>query len=178
MKKLMIMALMLIGFGISASAQNFGLGVNVGYGTEVSNPSFGVKALYDINESFTLAPSFNYYLPKTMETVEYGGISAESKLKCWDVNLDLHWTCYDADMYQLYPLVGISYFNVKAEAEASGGGYDVEVDAGSEGKFGVNLGFGGQLCLTENWLVSAEVKYQIISDLNQFVPSVSLMYKF
>lgn len=54
MKKLMIMALMLIGFGISASAQNFGFGVNLGYGNEVSKPSFGLKALYDINESFTL----------------------------------------------------------------------------------------------------------------------------
>ena len=80
-------------------------------------------------------------------------------------------------MYQLYPIAGISYFNVKAEAEASAGGYDVNVSE-SEGKFGVNLGFGGQLYLTENWLVSAEVKYQIISDFNQFVPSLSLMYKF
>lgn len=177
MKKIMIMALMLIGFGISASAQNFGLGVNLGYGSEISKPSFGVKALYDINESFTLAPSFNFYLPETMEEGYYDGVHAESKLKCWDVNVDLHWNCYDADMYQLYPIAGISYFNVKAEAEASAGGYDVNVSE-SEGKFGVNLGFGGQLYLTENWLVSAEVKYQIISDFNQFVPSLSLMYKF
>ena len=177
MKKFMIMALMLIGFGISASAQNLGLGVNLGYGSEVKNPSFGLKALYDINESFTIAPSFNYYLPKT-ESESYDGISAEGKLKCWDVNVDVHWICYDADMYQLYPLAGISYFNVKAEAEASGGGYNVTVDAGSEGEFAINLGFGGQLYLTENWLVSAEVKYQIIDNLNQFVPSLSLMYKF
>lgn len=173
----MIMALMLIGFGISAAAQNFGLGVNVGYGSEVSKPSFGVKALYDINESFTVAPSFNYYLPKTLESYSYGGANAESKLKCWDVNVDLHWTCYDADMYQLYPLVGVSYFNVKYDAEASYGGVSAEASE-SEGKFGVNLGFGGQLYLTENWLVSAEVKYQIISDFNQFVPSLSLAYKF
>ena len=55
MKKFMIMALMLIGFGISASAQNLGLGVNLGYGSEVKNPFFGIKALYDINESFTIA---------------------------------------------------------------------------------------------------------------------------
>lgn len=177
MKKFIVMALMLIGFGVSASAQNFGLGVNLGYGSEVKNPSFGIKALYDINESFTIAPSFNYYLPKTMASFSYGGVEAESKLKSWDLNVDVHWICYNAEKYQLYPLAGLSYLNVKADAEASYGNFEAEVDE-SAGEFGVNLGFGGQLYLNDNWLVSAELKYQIISDLNQFVPSLSLMYKF
>lgn len=48
----------------------------------------------------------------------------------------------------------------------------------SEGKFGLNLGFGGQMNLTENLVASAEVKYQIISDFNQFVLSLSLIYNF
>lgn len=69
------------------------------------------------------------------------------------------------------------HFNAKLSAEASYEGYK-EKESESEGKFGINLGFGGQLNLAENWLVSAEVKYQIISDFNQFVPSLSLMYKF
>lgn len=164
MKKLMIMALMLIGFSISAFAQNWGVGINLGYGNEISKPSLGVKALYDINESFTLAPSFNFYLP---ETEEYSGY--ESKLNYWDLNLDLHWTCYDDDMYQLYPIVGVTYLNAKVSVD----GYNE-----SEGKFGVNLGFGGQMYLTEIWLISAEVKYQIIDNVNQLVPSLSLVYKF
>ena len=160
MKKLMIMALMLIGFGISASAQNWGIGFNLGYGSEVSKPSLGIKAIYDINESFAIAPSFNYYLPEE----EYG-----YKYNFWDVNFDLHWTCYDADMYQLYPLVGLSYLGATAK-------YDGEKE--SDGKLGVNLGFGGQVYLTDNWVASAEVKYQIISNTNQLVPSLSLIYKF
>ena len=41
MKKLMIMAFMLIGLSISAFAQNWGLGVNLGYGNDVSKPSLG-----------------------------------------------------------------------------------------------------------------------------------------
>lgn len=164
MKKIMIMALMLIGFGISASAQNFGLGVNLGYGSEIEKPSFGIKALYDINESFTLTPSFNYYLKEEVDGFD---------INFWDINLDLHWNCYDADMYQLYPLAGVTYLKGKVSAEESG----FEISS-SDGKFGVNLGFGGQLYLTENWLVSAEVKYQIIDNVNQFVPSLSLMYKF
>ena len=70
MKKLMIMAFMLIGLSISAFAQNWGLGVNLGYGNDVSKPSLGLKALYDISETFTIAPSLNIYLPKTESKLE------------------------------------------------------------------------------------------------------------
>lgn len=160
MKKFIVMALMLIGIGVSASAQNFGLGVNLGYGSEISKPSFGVKALYDVTETFALAPSFNFYLKEEA----YGG-----DVKYWDANFDIHWICYDADMYQLYPLAGVTYLGVKVSED----GYSE-----SDGKLGVNLGFGGQLYLTDTWLISAEVKYQIIDNVNQFVPSLSLMYKF
>ncbi len=176
MKKLMIMAFMLIGLSISAFAQNWGLGVNLGYGNDVSKPSLGLKALYDISETFTIAPSLNIYLPKT-ESASESGINAEAKLKCWDINADIHWNFYNQDNCKLYPLAGISYFNAKVSAEVSAGGYS-EGASESEGKFGINLGFGGQMHLTEAWIASAEIKYQIIEEFKQFVPSLSLIYKF
>lgn len=176
MKKLMITALMLIGIGISASAQNWGLGVNLGYGNDVSKPSFGIKALYDINEEFTLAPSLNFYLPET-ESASSGGASLEAELKCWDINADVHWNFYNTNKGKLYPLAGVSYFNAKISAKASAGGQK-ESASKSEGKFGINLGFGGQMNLSEKWVASAEIKYQIIEEFKQFVPSLSLIYKF
>ena len=176
MKKIMIMAVLLIGFSISAMAQNWALGVNLGYGNDVSKPSFGIKALYDLNESFTIAPSLNIYLPQTEEAHE-SGLSVEAKLKCWDINADVHWNFYNENNCKLYPLAGITYFHVKAEAEASYGGYS-EGASESEGKFGINLGFGGQMNLSDAWIASAEIKYQIIEEFKQFVPSLSLIYKF
>ena len=176
MKKLMFIAFMLIGLGISATAQNWGLGVNLGYGNDVSKPSFGIKTLYDINESFAIAPSFNYYLPKT-ESASYQGVHAEAKLKCWDINADIHWNCYNSENAKLYPLVGLTYFNAKVSAEASYQGEKGKASE-SEGKFGMNLGFGGQINLSETWIASAEIKYQIIEEFKQFVPSLSLIYKF
>ena len=74
-------------------------------------------------------------------------------------------------------MAGISYFNAKVSEEVSAGGYS-EGASESEGKFGINLGFGGQMHLTEAWIVSAEIKYQIIEEFKQFVPSLSLIYKF
>lgn len=176
MKKITLTALMLIGFGISALAQNFGLGINLGYGNDVSKPSFGIKALYDINESFTIAPSLNFYLSET-EKASYQGVHAEASLKCWDINADVHYNFHITEKFNLYPLAGVSFFNAKLSAKASYEGEKGEANE-SEGKFGVNLGFGGQLNLSDSWVASAEIKYQIIEDLNQFVPSLSLIYKF
>ena len=45
------------------------------------------------------------------------------------------------------------------------------------GKFGANLGIGGQLNLGSNWAVGVEAKYQIV-DGGQFVPMASAMYRF
>ena len=174
MKKLIVLALMLISVGVTASAQtpNVGIGLNLGYGNEVSKPSVGVKMLFDINEAFTVAPSFNYYFTDKFEL-----LGVKTKLSCWDLNADVHWNFYNKDGYKLYPLAGVSYFNAKASVEAGLGSYDVEASE-SEGKFGLNLGFGGQMNLTGNLVASAEVKYQIISGFNQFVPSLSFIYMF
>jgi outer membrane protein X len=77
----------------------------------------------------------------------------------------------------LYPFAGLSYFNVQSSVEAGIGNFDVNTSE-SEGKFGFNLGFGGQMNLAENLVASAEVKYQIVSDFEQFAFSLSLIYKF
>ena len=174
MKKVVFLAIMLIGISITAFSQtkNVGIGLNLGYGNEVSQPSIGAKMLFDVDQAFTIAPSFNYYFPEKFEL-----LGVETKFTCWDLNADVHWNFYNKDKYKLYPLVGLSYFSVKSSVEASLGDYDVE-GSESEGKFGVNLGFGGQMYLSENLVASAEVKYQIISDFNQFVPSLSLIYMF
>lgn len=172
MKKAIVLAVMLISVSVTALAQKVGFGLNLGYGNEVSKPSVGAKMLFDLNKSFSIAPSFNYYFADKFEL-----LGVETKLSCWDLNADVHWNCYVQDKYKLYPFAGLSYFNVKSSVEAGIGSYDIEASE-SEGKFGVNLGFGGQLSLAENLVASIELKYQIISDFNQFVPSLSLIYMF
>lgn len=172
MKKAIVLAVMLISVSVTAFSQNFGIGLNLGYGTEVSKPSIGAKALFDINEAFTIAPSFNYYFADKFEL-----LGVETKLSCWDLNADVHWNFFNKDKYKLYPLVGLSYFNVKSSAEAGIGNINMKY-SDSEGKFGANIGFGGQMYLTNNLVAIAEIKYQIISDFNQFTPSLSLIYMF
>lgn len=160
MKKLFLLAVVaLISVTTFAQDGKWAAGVNIGYGSDISKPSIGVKALYDINNSFTVAPSFNYYFQKKDEGV---------KMNYWDLNCDLHWNVVSKESFKFYPLAGITYLHRKASIEGI---------SGSDSWFGANIGVGGQFNLSSNWAAAVEAKYQII-DGSQFVPSLSLMYRF
>lgn len=177
MKKLFLVVLVAaISSAIYAQDNKWAAGISFGYGSEVGKPSIGAKVLYNITDKFTVAPSFNYYF-KDSEEYSEGGADAEASVKCWDINVDLHWNVVAKEKFNLYPLVGITYFHAKGEASASASGVEVSTSA-SDGKVGANIGIGGQLNFASNWAAALELKYQIISDYNQFVPALSIMYRF
>lgn len=161
MKKfLLVVAMAFIASVSFAQSGKWAAGVNLGYGcaSDISKPSIGVKALYNISDQFTLAPSFNYYFQKKYYDL---------KVNFWNLNCNLHWNVVSKENVRIYPLAGITYL----DAIVSG-------DGEADGKFGANLGAGGQLNIGSNWAASLEVKYQIISETAQLVPSLSLMYRF
>ena len=147
-----------------AQSGPWSIGLNIGYGTDVEKPFLGGKIMYGINESFDVAGSFNYYFKDSYDF----GYGDELTMKWWDINADVHWNVFKGTSYKLYPLAGLTYMQVKLS--------DGE-DSDSDGKFGVNLGVGGQYDFTDNFAVGVELKAQII-DGTQFVPMATLMYKF
>lgn len=167
MRKLFLIAIIAI-ISSTAFAQNekWGIGLNIGYGSNsnLKKPSIGVKATYDISDLLTIAPTFNYYFQKKMTEGE-----VEAKINMWDINCDVHFNLLRKDNIKVYPLAGLSYLHSKVATE----GYD-----GSDSEIGVNLGVGAQFAVAPRFAIAPEVKYQIISGLNQLVPSVSIMYKF
>ena len=174
MMKKFLMAAMFCMALISGSAQEtkWGGGINIGYGTDVSKPFLGAKAHYDITDAFTVAASFNHYFKETVDLGEFGATGVEGKLKCWDINADFHWNVFRNEIFKFYPLVGLTYLHLKGSTEVAGASI-----SNSDGKFGANLGIGGQLNLGSNWAVGVEAKYQIV-DGGQFVPMASAMYRF
>lgn len=66
--------------------------------------------------------------------------------------------------------LGCSYEKGNGELNADGS-YDT-------GKFGVNLGGGAQYDLTDHLMLNFEVKYSLVSDLDQCVISLGAAYKF
>lgn len=177
MKKLFVLMSFIALVASSAFAQKgeTAVGVNLGYGSEISNLGIGAKFQYGITDAIRAEASFDYFLKKD-------GVSM------WDVNLNAHYLFPVADKFKVYPLVGLTYAHCKASyddenvmdfpaAYADDYGDFGDSDE-SDGKFGVNLGAGASYDLTEKLALNLEVKYQLISHFNQVVFGVGLAYKF
>ena len=154
------------------------VGLNISYGTEISNIGFGVKGQYNFTDAIRAEASFDYFLKK-------------DGMSMWDINVNVHYLFSVAKKLKLYPLIGLTYTNWKA-------GYSTEADDDPDvskysksdpseddesvsdhlSRFGVNLGGGISYEVIDKLLLNAEVKYQLISDFGQAVFSVGVAYKF
>ena len=163
MKKI-FMSLLISVFALSVCAQKGekAIGLNVGYGSEIENVSIGAKFNYGLTDQIRLSPSFNYFLKKD-------GLSA------YEFNADVHYLLEVAPKISLYPLAGLNYSSWKYSADVDFLGISLSA---SDSKLGLNLGGGLGLQLSENMSVGFELKYVIVSDMDQIVPSFNLMFKF
>ena len=139
MKKLFVTLMMclLTSTALWAQDSKWGIGLNLGYGTDVfgGQAFLGGRVLYDIDPRFDVVGSFNRYFK------EYGA-------KVWDINADFHWNVYHHRVFEVYPLIGLTYMHTKW-------------GSAKDGAFGVNLGGGGMVNITDHWhvpLLTAEKK--------------------
>ncbi len=101
----------------------------------------------------------------------------------WDINANAHYLINVADKFNVYPLAGIGYTNwsyryvVHVKNEPNGPNSTEEVK-GTDGRIAINLGGGVEYAVTDNIILNAEMKYQIISNYNQLVLGVGVAYKF
>lgn len=182
MKKLLLtLACAMTSLFASAQAKTAAVGLNLNYGTEIESLGLGVKGSYCFTDHIRGEASFNYFFPKDHFTM-------------WEINANAHYLFNIGDKFKVYPLVGLTYVHGhlsgfdtpdydggdwgwgapmrKANGEInSDGSYDT-------GKFGVNLGGGAQYDLTDNFMLNFEVKYSLVSDLDQCVISLGAAYKF
>ena len=192
MKKLFMVAIILmVGVGVAMAQKDVkAVGLNLNYGSEISNLGIGAKFQYGITDAIRIEPSFNYYLEK-------------DGLGLWDVNANIHYLFDVAEKIKVYPLAGLGYANVKSswgfeydedydyedyyslksrgwDEDFDYGDYEEEMEGGStnSGEIVVNLGVGAEYQLNEKLSVGAELKYQIISNFNQIVFGVGATYRF
>lgn len=92
----------------------------------------------------------------------------------FDINANVHYLFPVASNVRLYPLAGFTYTNWHLDL-GKVGDYNV---SGSDGKFGVNLGAGAEFNLAANWVMNLEIKYQLISDVDQGVFNLGVAYNF
>lgn len=155
MKKFFVTLLVCLMTSAALWAQDskWGIGLNLGYGTEASQAFLGGRVLYDIDDRFDVVGSFNHYFK-------------DGELKSWDINADFHWNVYHNEYFEVYPLAGLTLLHQK-----------IGVIDYKDSFFGVNIGAGIMFNITDAWKIGVEMKGQIMSD-SQFVPLVTAMYRF
>ena len=163
MKKINIAACMaLLGCGsVFAQQGKQAIGGNLSYGTEIESVGIGLKYQYNITDQIRIEPSMNYFFKN-------------DGLSMFDINANIHYLFPIASNISLYPLAGFTYTNWHLDL-GKAGDYDV---SGSDGKFGVNLGAGMEFDLDKNWSLNFDIKYQLISDLDQAVFNLGVAYNF
>ena len=163
MKKIIIAACMaLLGCGsVFAQQGKQAIGGNLSYGTEIESVGIGLKYQYNITDQIRIEPSMNYFFKN-------------DGLSMFDINANIHYLFPIASNISLYPLAGFTYTNWHLDL-GKAGDYDV---SGSDGKFGVNLGAGMEFDLDKNWSLNFDIKYQLISDLDQAVFNLGVAYNF
>lgn len=154
-KVLLTLACAMTSLFASAQAKTAAVGLNLNYGTEIESLGLGVKGSYCFTDHIRGEASFNYFFPKDHFTM-------------WEINANAHYLFNIGDKFKVYPLVGLTYVH----------GHLSGFDTPDTGKFGVNLGGGAQYDLTDHLMLNFEVKYSLVSDLDQCVISLGAAYKF
>ena len=98
MKKLFILACMLVLFVCGAHAQQGkqAFGFHLGYGTEIESVGIGVKYQYNILDALRLEPSVDYFFKN-------------DGVDMFDFNVNAHYLFPVASGARLYPLFGLTY---------------------------------------------------------------------
>lgn len=171
-QKLFILTLSVVFIGLfsnSAQAQDIDtrIGVLLAYGTEIENLGIGANAEFGIADNLSISPSLIYYLPKSHGLIKTNWIEA---------NANANYYFLSDDKFDVYGLAGLNYSSIKVKYDGSIQGIDRNI-SNSDGRFGLNLGAGANMHLSnDNIMPFAELKYVII-DGGQLVIAAGVKFR-
>lgn len=151
MKKLAFAIMVLImGTAVKQANAQFSIGPGIGFATDISSLGLSANAAYQIDESWAATASFTYFLEK-----DY-----------------LQWTAFDfnanynlTDIENLGTLYGIGGINITSVSfdfpnfEHD----DFSLESHSSSDFGINLGAGLNIDLSEKMVLAPEMTYTVSS---------------
>jgi len=166
----------------SLTSAQIKIGGKLSYGTEIESLGIGAKAIYELDENFSLSGELNYFFgSNTNSTINVQGFDIgeqEVETSLTTLNTDLHYNLSNLNDLSLYAIGGLnfSFYSTELSSENNfpGVGGQSSFD-NSETFIGLNLGIGGSYPITDNLNAISELKY-IINDLDQIVFSAGIVY--
>ena len=132
-----IVAMLLVGQEVSAQMK---LGGNLVLGSKLSIDDdgsdkaafgIGVKGLYELNESFSIAPGFTYFLPSSPDGID---------VSYYVLDADAQYNFVKNESLKVYAIGGLNY----SYADVSFDLGDFGDISGADSKVGLNLGIGAR----------------------------------
>ncbi|MBR5551001.1 MAG: porin family protein [Muribaculaceae bacterium] len=155
----LLLFISLIGISAHAEEEDFSIGLNLGFGTDISNLGIGPKVQYCFTDAIRAELALNYFFKKDYTSM-------------LDINLNAHYLFRISDKFNLYPLAGIYFTHITTEIDIFGD----RISEWDE-KLGINLGGGAEYKITNAFALDFEAKYQLLG-INQAVISLGATYIF
>jgi hypothetical protein len=117
------------------------LGTKAAIGDAGSKAGIGIngRVLYALNEQFTIAPNFTFWLPSSQK-YSFWGDSYEIKWTVWQLNADVHYNFAEQEAFKFYGLGGLNITGWKLSYSGDYEGYFGSSSSSTE--IGLNLGAG------------------------------------
>jgi opacity protein-like surface antigen len=186
MKKLIIPILLMISAIPEVNAQftKIGGGVAAGTGifwnnvTETSSyrtglPVVFLTGIYEFTLPIHIAPSFSYYFPHITKAQVATAETPDQTVSCMMFDVNGHYVFNSLDRFEFYGLAGlnITFLGIKWITEING---VTNKTRDSDNAFGLNLGAGTYIKLTDQFDLYGEAKY-ILSKYDQFLFNVGIL---
>lgn len=187
MKKLFFSLLIAIVVIPSLNAQftKIGGGVTINTGVAWNNqdtiknyragdPAITVKGIYEISVPIHIEPSFTWILPHVTKNSFGAGESSKEVVSCMMIDLNGHYVFNALDRFEFYALAGMDvlflgnkWVSVFNNATTKSKEHD--------NAFGMNVGAGTYIKLTEQFDLYGEAKYTLNKYRDQFVFNVGVL---
>jgi outer membrane immunogenic protein len=182
MKKLVLTFLFVI-TSLSASNAQFtkvGGGLTYGTGFHYNNETTGsfadlhrspfagifLTGIYELNLPIHISPSFTYFLPRTNEN-SLQTFSEKTRVSSMMFDFNGHYVFNSLDKFEFYGLAGLNITFAKIKWIGT-------TSKDSDNAFGLNLGAGTYMKMTEQFDLYGEIKY-ILGKYDQLMVNVGIL---
>lgn len=157
-KYFLVLALSMASLCLFAQAGEWGIGINLGYGSRAELPLVGINFSYGITDEIRVAPSFDGFL-------------RGDGFRAWTLNTNFHYLFPVSPTINLFPVLGATLAGWQTCKEYGG-------DVNDLIRVGANVGGGMDYLINERFRIGLVLKYSIVSGFDQFVPTINIMYRF
>ncbi|MGZ2371192.1 outer membrane beta-barrel protein [Ancylomarina sp. YFZ004] len=146
-----IIAVLLVG-SIQETKAQFSVGAGLGYASDISSLGISANVGYEIDETWAASGSYTHFLEK--DYVKWSAIDFNANYNISEIE----------NLGKLYAIGGINITTVKLDfPDVDFDGFSMGGGSVSDSNFGVNIGAGLKVDLSEKMFLAPEITYSISS---------------